>query len=295
MALEEHITPQRIASSIMLNAQSYDSFMIVEGKTDYSLFKKFIRKKSTKIEIAFGHEKVVEVIHELRKRGFNGAIGIIDSDFCQLDDNMIEDDDIVHTDYHDIEIMVINSESFDIVLDNYVQKNKLKTHYETLNSFRQHLFAITKHLGYLKWLNKTNGLGLVFKPTLPEGKPLDYSKFISIDSLLFLGNEALIDSVLNYCVGKVKIGITKADLKKQLERFIKECDLNHLCNGHDIMHVISLSLRKNISNLNASAIKANQLSKEMILAYEARYFINTSLYRDIKSWEKNRKLAILDI
>lgn len=294
MGLEEHITPQRIAASIILNAREYDSFVVVEGKTDCAVFKKFINKKSVKLEIAFGHENVIKVMEELKKQSFNGAIGIIDSDFHRLDNDFLDNQSVVLTDYHDIEIMLINSNSFDSVLENYVQSEKLEEKYGNLDGYRQHIYDVTKHLGYLKWYSHKNNIGLVFKPSTPDGKQIDYSKFVSVETLDFLGYDKLIDCIYNYCHGKNKILISKDELKKQLVEFIKDCDLCHLCNGHDLVHIISLSLRKNISNLNSRAVSADQIAKELILAYEARYFETTSLYSAIKSWEATTGLPVLD-
>lgn len=294
MALEDHITPQRIAASIILNAKAYKSFVIVEGRTDCALFKKFVKKGLVKLEIAFGHENVIQVIDELKKNSFEGAIGIIDSDFRILDNDFLDNENIVYTDYHDLEIMLINSNSFDSVLENYVQSEKLDNKYGNIDGFRQHIFNITKHLGYLRWYNRKYNTGLVFKPEKPEGKQIDFAQFISIDTLEFLGYDSLINCVYNYCQGKTRPNISKEMIKIQLAQFIHDCEVYHLCNGHDLVHVISLSLRKNISNLNSKSIPADQIAKELILAYESRYFKNTSLYRRIKLWETTTKFPVLD-
>lgn len=294
MAIEKYITAQRIATSIMLNSKAYNSFMIVEGDVDYNVFKKFIIKEKSKIEIAFGYTNVIEVIQELNLRKCNIAVGIIDSDFRKLNSNMIENENILHTDSHDIETMIINSNSFEIVLDNYVQYEKVNRLYNNLAGFRIKLFDIAKHLGYLKWLNEIKSLGLIFKPSKLDGKTIDFSKFIDVNSLNFLGYDKLVESVFNFCNGKVLIPIKKDDLVKTLTEFAHECDLNHICNGHDIVHIISLSLRKNVSNMNSKAVNDEQISKELVLAYEARFFMDTFLYRSIKEWEKKKNVSLLD-
>lgn len=294
MSLEKHITPERIANSIMLKSNSTKAFVIVEGKTDFHFFDKFIKKDNCCIEIAFGNENVIDVISILKSRGLYNRFGIIDSDFRALDGNLATDNDILHTDFHDIEITIINSKSFETVLKNYVQENKLNSEYIDYDGFKSHLLEITKHLGYLKWLNSKKKLGLIFKPSSVNGKHIDYSNFICPNKLIFLGYDKLVDTVLNYCNGKVKISINKDDLLQELNSFIKDCDLNHLCNGHDIMHIISLSLRKNISNQNAKDVTVEQLLKEFLLSYEARYFTSTYLYRKIKNWEQSKNIEILE-
>lgn len=289
----EYITPQRIANSILQKADSFNSFLVVEGKSDFNLFNKFVSKAECKIEIAFGNSKVIEVIEELNKRNFERSLGIIDLDFNKLEGNTCITSNVIETDFHDIEIMIINSDSFETVLSHYAKSEKIEQHYGSITAFKQHLFELTKHIGFVKWLNHKKNLGLKFKPTKPEGNPLDFTNFISINDLKFLGYEKLVESILNYCNGKVKVEIKKEELIRELKDFIEECDLNHLCNGHDLMHVISISLRKNISNLNSKSVSDEQLAKEFLLSYEARYFVNTDLYKKIKGWEELKKVTIL--
>ncbi|MFT4169032.1 MAG: DUF4435 domain-containing protein [Dysgonomonas sp.] len=295
MGLANNITLSRIVNSIMIKSKGVNrSFVIVEGKSDFQVFSKFVKKEDCSIEIAFGNENVINIINELKSNGFRGCLGIIDSDFKFLDDELIVDENIFHTDYHDIEIMIIKSNCFEIVLSGYVQDQKLKDKYIDYDGFRAYLFSITRHLGYIKWLNKKHNLGLIFKPNTQDGKHMDYSNFISPNDLSFLGHEKLVESILNYCNGKVKISIKKEELLAELRDFIQDCQLDHLCNGHDIIHIISLSLRKNISNLNAKSISAEQLSRDFYLAYEARHFTATHLYQNIKNWEARNNRIVLD-
>lgn len=292
--MEEYITPQRIANAILIKANSNNAYVIVEGKDDYKLFNKFIDNEVCTIEIAFGKENVVDVLDELEKRNFEKVFGILDSDFRELNNEVLNNENIFFTDYHDIEIMLIKSECFEIVLNNYIQVEKLREKYGGYNEFRSYLFEITKPLGYLKWLNERNKLGLKFKSSIPEGKSIDFTHFISISDLKFLGYEKLVDSIFNFCNGKVCIEIKKDNLLKELNNFISDCDLAHLCNGHDVIRIISLSLKRNLSNYNSKAILPEQLSKEFILSYEARFFKQTNLYHKIKNWEELKKQVVLE-
>lgn len=289
--MTEYITPDRIANSIMQKNNDL-SYLIVEGKTDYRLFKKFIDDKCCEIEIAFGNLKVIDVVSELKKRKFERIIGIIDADFRILDEEE-EIDDILTTDYHDMEISFIESPSFDTLISEYSQEEKLIKSYNSIADLKKYFFELIKNLGFLKWLNKKEDLGLIFKPLNPEGKAIDYSLFISSDKLEYKGDDKLIDAILNFCNGKVKVDIKKSELIKKLDEFKKEVDLRHLCNGHDIMNVISVSFRKHISNLNSKSISANQLEKEFCLSYESRYFVTTNLYKKIKEVEKSKSIKFL--
>lgn len=290
--MTEHITPERIANSIMLK-ESGVNYLIVEGKTDFRLFKKFIDNNNSSIEIAFGNLNVIDVVNELKRRNFNNVIGIIDSDFRILDEE-VEIEDILMTDYHDIEISFINSPTFETIMSSYYKEDKFeKLFNKNFSELKNYYFNISKNIGYLKWLNKIDNLGLTFKPASPEGKTIDYNVFISASDLKYKGDDKLVDAILNFCNGKVKVEVKKEEILERLNTFKKDVDLNQLCNGHDIMNIISISLRQHISNLNSKSIPADQLEKEFSLAYESRYFMETNLYKKIKNIEETKEVTIL--
>lgn len=290
----EYITPIRTANAIMQKTDSYDSFLVLEGEFDDLLFRKFIDKEKCKIEIGFGYENVLKILEILNERSFNRALGIIDSDFRVLDNEKIDVENVFNTDFHDLEMSTINSEAFQNVMNFHIQEEKLVAKYENYENFKNHIFSVLKPLSFLKWLNEKEKIGLIFKPKNAEGKVLDISKFICNTNLTFSDTKTLVESVLNYCNGKVSLSIKKDELQKRLDKFINDnIDLNHLTNGHDMTALASLSLRKHVSNLNSKAISPEQLQRELYLAYDARYFQNTELYAKIKIWETNAPGIVL--
>lgn len=292
----EYITPTRIANAIMQKTDSYDSFLVLEGEFDCLLFKKFIDKEKCKIEIGLGCENVLNILEILNERSFNKAIGIIDSDFRIVDFEKIDIDNVLNTDFHDLEMSVINSEAFHNVMNFHIQEEKLLAKYENYENFKNHVFGVLKPLSYLKWLNNKQKIGLIFKAKNPEGRSLDMSKFICSTNLTFSDTKTLIKAVLNYCNGKVSLVVKEHELEKSLNEVLGEkIDSNHLINGHDVISLLSLSLRKHISNLNSKAIPPEQLQRELYLAYDARYFKNTQLYKKMKHWEETRRAIVLAI
>ncbi len=291
--MKEFINPDRIANAIMLKSNSFKTFLVVEGETDFLVFNKFIDKQLCRIEVAIGCDNVIETLGKLKERGFDCALGVIDSDFRLLDKEDIEEENIIQTDYHDLEIMLIKSEALNNVMNHYIQADKFDQHYGNYDSFRNHLFQVCKHIGYLKWLNKQKKYGLIFKPQTPDGNHLDYNKFISVSDLTFSDYGTLIQTVLNFSNGKAQITVKKVEIEDELKKFITDCDLSHLCNGHDIVHIIALSLKRHLSNMNSRAVSHYQISKELGLAYEARFFEQTGLYHGIKEWEKSKQKPIL--
>lgn len=294
--MEKYLTPNRIANSILQKTSFKGSYLVVEGNRDFSLFRKFTNDTFCKVEIAFGGKNVIDTITELKNRGYEDVIGVLDSDFRKLENDLPILPNILLTDFHDIELMIFSSEAFETVISHYsISKKIASLKIENENKDLREIFLnLALPLGYLKWANKQNNWGLVFKPSNPEGKSLSYSDFIPPDTLKFTSYEDMIQTVVNYTANKSKPTVTKEDALKFTKKLINSThSLLQLCNGHDITHIICLSLRRKISNLNANAVKPEQLEKELIFAYDSRHFEQTELYRQIKKWEKEKKRQVL--
>ncbi len=293
--MKEYLTPDRIANSILQKTRFKGTYLVVEGNSDYTLYKKFTLEAFCTIEIAFGNSNVIGVIDELNSRGFKDVIGIIDSDFRNLDGNIPENKDVFMTDDHDIELMIIRSPAFEAVINHHCEESKLNVFLKTCDDdLRTFFLKLAAPLGYLKWVNKTQNFNLVFKPHNQDGRELNYSNFIPARTMAFEGYNKMIETVINYSVPKGKINTNLDDAITATQQLIKEdTDLYQLCNGHDICQIIALSLRTKIASLNAKALGASQIERELIFAYDSRFFVQTQLYASIKSWEKfNNKLVL---
>jgi hypothetical protein len=294
--LQDYITPSRIANSILQKTSFKGSYIIVEGKIDHTLYKKFLDEEFCNVEIAFGNSNVIDIVQELNKQGFKSVFGIIDADFKVLDNEEIEGDNIFMTDDHDLELMIIRSEAFNTVVNHYALPDRIVSFLKEKNEndLKELLIKLISPLGYLKWANKKNGFGLKFKPDKPEGNPLPIIEFIPYKSLEFAGFEKMIEIVFNYSRQKSKINETEAQCLAKTKLLVDDSiDLFQLCNGHDVISITCIALRHKISNLNSAAIHPNQLQELLIFSYDSRYFENTKLYKLIKDWEKRNNRTIL--
>jgi len=116
MGIKEHITPDRIANAIRQDKSYQGVYLIVEGQSDYSFYTKFIDKKACQIEIAYGCLKVIAVISNLEQTHYQKVLDIVDADFKKLDNEILTSDNILLTDVHDLETMIIQSPAFEQVI-----------------------------------------------------------------------------------------------------------------------------------------------------------------------------------
>ncbi|EDN70704.1 cytoplasmic protein [Beggiatoa sp. PS] len=294
MGIREHITPDRIANAIRQDKSYQGTYLIVEGKSDYWFYTKFIDQKVCQVQIAYGCLKVITVINNLEQTHYQQALGIIDADFRRLENETLLSDNILMTDVHDLETMIIQSPAFEQVIESYYVKERYEAFIaKKQDDLRNILLQLAKPIAYLKWINKIYDYGLLFKPQKETDKPLDYTKFIEKNNLTFKGYDELIKTVINYTINKIhpqKLTLSQQDIldKIKLKEMEGQPDLWQLCNGHDLTNLIAIALLKAISSYNAKAVAYTEIERNLILAYDSFYFKSTNLLISIKNWEKQQ-------
>ena len=294
--MEEHITTERIANAIMQNAPFEGHYLVVEGPKDLKLYGKFINNQEIIIKVAFGKQKVKEVIEILTKRRFDRKIGIIDADFTRITEDEVEIDGLFITDDHDIEVMVIKTRALNDVLHIFCFKSKIQEFEKKHKiSVRDQIFGLGKEIGYLKLANKIYDLGLVFKPKNPEGNQIKYKNFISDKTLKYLGDEKMIGTVINYSVNKSENIQSKIIINDRLSAIKeKEYPIDQLVNGHDLINALFILMKKVLSSKNKTLQCTNSVEDSLTLAYEFNDFKTTDLYVEIKNWADKNEVNVFN-
>ncbi|MBC1257191.1 hypothetical protein GNE54_17345, partial [Trichormus variabilis V5] len=137
---------------------------------------------------------------------------------------------------------------------------------------------------YLLFISLSNELNLTF-----DG--ITFSKFIDEQTLL-IDELKLIKEVKNKSQA---FSLKDEDLQqKLLNQKSNNYDPWQVCCGHDLVEILSLSLRKVLGSNKPSDIEPKSLERILRLAYEDVYFRETQIYSDIRVWEnKNQPFQIL--
>jgi hypothetical protein len=272
----------------MLRSEREETILLVEGTTDESVYKYFIDNTRCKIIPVDGKEIALQTIDILEKDGFNGVFVIVDNDFWKLDNFIHPSSNVLVTDYHDLECMILNSGALEKFLDQYGSKEKIKN----LNQpIREILLNSAKPIGYLRWISLQRCMNLKFEE-------LKFNKFIDKENLKINIQEL---------IKKVKENSKKSSLKNE-EIFQDISDLakqNHnpwqVCNGHDLIQILYIGLMKKFATKKSTIesskgkktkrqnvnIALEHVEKNLRLAYEFSMFCLTELYKSIKAWEAN--------
>ncbi len=275
-----------IANSIRLKRQIIkDSFLVVEGVDDKNLFQRFTDSSSCRVVVAYGRDEVVELITILRNSNFKGVLGIIDLDYSRIIGEHLPNRDVLTTDSHDLETMLLNSPSLSHVLIEYGSEEMIKGF---LNSsycdIRDALLSIGAPIGCIRLISAVEDLSFDF-----DG--LDFYKFVNVKKLS-LNKEMLIDRVENHSgVG----ALDKDNLLMKMKTIANMGhDLWHLCCGHDLVEILSIGLCRVLGKNNKSDVKPEKLETSLRLGYELAYFADTTLFQLICRWqEENAPYVVL--
>ena len=178
---------------------------------------------------------------------------IIDSDFSKFRP-LIEDSDIIRTDSHDLETMLIESPAFDKVLAEYGSEAKIANLLAQGRDPRQIVRAAAHPLGILRHYSRVSRLNLVF-----EGFGLSHveRRTLEID----------IDEMIGHSLRRSR---KPPEHHQGARTYIamgigRNHDHWHMCCGHDLAEIFGLALQSLLGTQNATVVRADQIERALRL------------------------------
>jgi hypothetical protein len=288
----EEITPGSVASEVRLlrdDARYEGAFLFVEGGTDASLLSNYVIKDNCLIRMVKNRTNVLKLISILESEGYSGFLAIVDADFWHLEGKLPPSPNVFITDTHDIETMIFSSPAFDKLLTEYIPIEKLDSLMRRYKNVRFAILTVAQKMAYIRWINYKNSLGISFYSDTEKSLPVNWESAIDIEKFV-VDLEKLINIV---CTENMRI-------KLFVKTEIVSCedlkyDLLQFCNGHDVVYVTFLVVKRKGRNKEVDRLVPKDLEKALRLAYESTYFRNTGLYREILGWQERSGKRILAI
>ena len=271
-----HSYSYEIASEIRMSRSQFSgTFLIVEGRDDRLFMERFISPSKCTILVAEGKQKVCEVIDILEKGNFDGVLGIIDADLDRIEGNPDRSHNLVMPEYHDLIMMLVRSPALDLTLKELGSRPKLV-------AFRENVLdaLINRALpvGYLRLYSLREELGLRFRN-------MNYSAWINRSSFV-ADTPALIETVKNH---SQRPDLSSSVLAMAIEELYGSGhDPYEICNGTDVIEILSIGLRRVLGNKNAQAVGVEILKSFLRAAYSEQNFSSSDLKRDIEEWQSKR-------
>ncbi len=279
--MRDHLSVDRDANAIRLRRSIFSgSFLLVEGSSDKIFYKRFIDKAACELVSVSGKPssklRVIAVLGILEKSSFQGVLAIVDADFDRLETSSHHSPNLLRTDTHDLETMLLNSFALDKVIAEFGSEEKITRFGRDV---RTALLEAGMSVGYLLWVSQGDGLNLTF-----DG--ITFSKFID-EQTLQIDELRLIQEVKNKSQA---LSLKSEDLQQRLtSQKSSSHDPWQVCCGHDLVEILSLGLRKAIGSSKATDVEPISLERNLRFAYEEAYFRKTQIYLGIRTWESNNQ------
>ena len=259
----------------MMRTQYTGTILIVEGSTDARVYGRLVSETECRLIPATGKDKAISALKLLENGGLDGVLTIVDADFWRLDGIDPNSSNLLLTDSHDLETMILYSD----VLDNVLSEFGLASEINKLGRpIRDILLESGLSVGYLRWLSSPtkDNLSLKFKE-------LSFDKFVDEQTL-----RVSIDNLIR----ELKINSRDSTLDENATK-LKTMTLDgeghdpwQVCSGHDLVQILSIGLRNIFGNPRGKSVTLEVVDGILRVAYNYSHFRLTRLHNSIKDWEK---------
>ena len=266
-------TPGDIEAEIIMNRQVHKgSFLLVEGSDDSKFWSERIAKGDCEIVIAKGKSNLVGAIEKLDSRQFPGILGVIDDDFDSLEQCQHCSVNLVATDAHDLECLLLRSQALESVLGELGDPVKIKRFEQRSGlSVRQGLWKNGIAFGRLRWLTKRQGWQLSIDRHVNVGRFVDRDTWQPKET-------AMLETVAQ------TVALNTDEIRGFLDA-LPQADPWHVCQGHDLTEILRLGLQKVLGHLKTTHTK-NDIASSLRLAFHGIHLAATQLCANIQQWER---------
>ncbi|MFR9719805.1 DUF4435 domain-containing protein [Aeromonas diversa] len=233
-------TPSEIVTEIIMSRDSRP-WLAVEGDSDERLLRTRTYPVPLKIVLGHGWEGVRDIILEHAKEQSNAKlIGLVDRDYrdhlnCQLAHNQL-----ILTDFRDIENMLFNSSALARVISEYASINKIpKNNIGELdiNTIRNCIYRSSVLLGKLRIYCQANNIDISFKT-------IDHKKFVC-DRTLSIDTNKLLAHLSGKNPGKKSLSQEDYNNAQALTWLNEQLNQpQFIANGHDVMALLCIAFRR---------------------------------------------------
>jgi hypothetical protein len=283
ISIEDCATKDTIATNIKSLREYYEerqqniSFVIYEGSLDSRVYSRMLDKSKCFGISARGKDMALSALEILEAENIQGIFSIVDLDFELCGITSYSSQNVILTDFHDLEVMLLMSTSLDKVLDEYGSKLKIELFEKDMKqTVINQLLTLGLPLGYLRFISLRNQINLNFDGII-------YSKFI--DRSKFSINIKQLVKVV-----KDKSNMHKLDengLCSEISALIEQKLYSplHVCCGHDLVSILSIGLQSILGSNSSGIVAPEMLEKALRIGYESTDFHQTNLYKKVLAWE----------
>ena len=255
------------------------SFLVVEGRSD----KRFWWPRcqdDCEIVDGEGKENVVGCIKKLDGEKFRGALGVTDSDYDSLMSVPLASGNLVATETHDLECLLIQSPALETILAEFGVPEKINKFENTSGvDVRTALLDRAVIFGRLRWAT------FQFKLDI-NNDSIRVVRFVSDQTWEVDHDGLMLATVLPGS------STNEASLRHCIES-LPDADPWSVARGHDMVEILRIGLKQTLGEISNST-GPKQISQMLRSAFSDQHLESTMLGKDIRRWEAtNPKYPIL--
>ncbi len=264
------------------NAARPTAFLLVEGATDERFWAVHVDFRACQIRPTGGRDKALSILQTVRDEGKSGFVAVLDADFDRLEGSLLLDADIVWTDFHDLDLMLLSSPALEKLLFEVASRKKWQD-FEAAErvTVREALLARGVEMGRLRWLSRREGLGLSFRKAEKGGtfRHVDHRKLCD-DKTWKLNAAKLVKTVLDFSSDPRTV---PGDLLSRMKA-LPDADPWQLCVGHDLVGLLAVGLRSKLGSRN---LDIEDIEERLRLAFERAHLEGTEMFAALQRWQQD--------
>lgn len=279
----EHLRTSRTPITIVLVEGEFIDPLIYQGLFDVT---------RCHIEPTFGKKNAVNAIAILIKSNFQGVIAIVDDDFDSINGSKIRTENIISTDTHDIENLILASPALEKYLLYLLPPDKHKFQPSFSKEVRDTIVNLCLPLGFMRWY-------FIVKNKPANFSTMDFRCFVDVRY-----RRINIQLAIRDVLAKNKdSGVQENDLENHVQENLKNNKYEWwlVCQGHDLIKILHLLLPSMLftyaprdqkdrdrffDDRNPMINHENSIVKHLAMCYEKSNFESTIMYSCIVEWEK---------
>ena len=275
------VTASPPTEAAFFNAARATTFLLVEGATDERFWAARVDFRACQIRPTGSRDAALATLRTVRTEGKEVFVAVLDADFDRLDGTLPADADVVWTDLHDLETILLASPALDKVLVEVASRAKCRSlEVAEGRTVREALIARGLEMGRLRWVSRRGELSLTFRKAREDGSfnHVDHGKFCDRTTWT-LDVAKLVKTVLDFSMDPRTL---PADLLSCMKA-LPAADPWQLCTGHDLVGLLAVGLRHKLGSRKPLSIE--DIEERLRLAFEQAHLERTGMFAALRRWE----------
>jgi uncharacterized protein DUF4435 len=275
-----------LAELVLVRASFKGTLLLLEGGHDCITLDRHVDLKQCKTIPSGGKQPLLEALVGAHARGMKGVLGVVDADYWHVDGGVPRNANLIVLPVHDLEILLLGTHALEDVLTTHGSDSKINRLLSNTRaaSVRDLLLNRAALMGGIRRFSHLKKLGLRF-----DG--VNMTRYVDRRSL-HVDEGRLVQRILqNTANPKVSLNQVLVGSKRHQPALAAA---RQICNGHDIVEILSVGLRRSLGSCDAKTASVDNVSKLLRLSFDSRYLKACGLESAFRSWEgRNQGYRVL--